>query len=128
MVVGMKTYSMDLRERVVQACDDGHDTQVVVAERFGVSVAWVKKLLLQRRRTGSVAPKPHAGGRKATFRGEKLELLKTLVQQDPDATLAELLERSGVEGSIMAVFRGLERLESRRKKNPSAPPSRTGPT
>jgi len=30
--------------------------------------------------------------------------LKKLVEQDPGATLAELLERSKVEASIMAVF------------------------
>jgi len=126
--MGMKTYSMDLRERVVQACDNRIDTQANVAQRFGVSLAWVKKLLLQRKRTGSIAPKPYVPGRKPIFGGEKLEQLKTLVQQTPDATLAELLEHSGGQGSIMAVFRGLERLNSRRKKNPSEPPSKTGPT
>jgi len=124
----MKTYSMDLRERVVQACDDGDDTQGNVALRFGVSLAWVKKLLLQRKRTGSIAPATYVRGRKAIFRDEKLEQLKALVQQTPDATLAELLEQSGGQGSIMAVFRGLERLNSRRKKNPSELPSRIDPT
>lgn len=124
----METYSLDLRERVIRACDDGVGTQEEIAELFNVSLAWVKKLLRQRRETGSIAPKPHAGGWTPKFSGEKLELLKKLVQQDPDATLAELLERSGVQGSIMAVHRGLERLECHRKKSLCTPLSKTDPT
>lgn len=124
----MEAYSIDLRERVIRACDEGVGTQEEVAELFSVSHAWVKKLVRQRRETGSIAPKPHAGGWTPKFSGEKLDLLKKLVEQDPDATLAELLERSGVQGSIMAVYRGLERLDCRRKKSLCTPPSKTGPT
>jgi hypothetical protein len=48
-----------------------------------------------------------------------------LVEQNPDATLQELLEQSGVDGSIMAVHRALERLGCRRKKSRSTLPSKT---
>ena len=41
----MKAYSMDLRERVVAACDAGDDTREEIAARFSVSVAWVRRLL-----------------------------------------------------------------------------------
>lgn len=124
----MEAYSIDLRERVLRACDEGVDTQEEVAEQFHVSHSWVKKLLRRRRESGSIAPKPHAGGWTPKFSGEKLELLRKLVEQDPDATLAELLERSQVRGSIMAVHRGLERLGCRRKKSLCTPPSKIGPT
>ena len=119
---------MDLRERVIRACDQKVGTQDEIAELFGISVPWIKKLLRQRRETGSIAPKPHGGGWTPKFHGAKLEQLKALVQQDPDATLAELLDRSGVKGSIMAVHRALERLGCRRKKSLSGPRSRTGRT
>lgn len=119
---------MDLRKRVIRAYDDGVGTQDEVAELFGVSVAWLKKLLRQRRQDGSIAPRPHGGGWTPKFNGEKLERLKGLVQQDPGATLAELLERSQVPASIMAVQRALKRLGCRRKKSLCTRQSRTGPT
>jgi transposase len=124
----METYSMDLRERVVRAYDEKVGTQEAIARLFKVSVPWIKKLLRQRRQTGSIAPKPHGGGWTPKFSGEKLEQLKAQVEQHPDATLRELLEQSGVDGSIMAVHRALERLGCRRKKSRSVPPNKTGRT
>jgi len=122
----METYSMDLRERVIRAYDDKVGTQEQVAKLFQVSVPWIKKLLRRRRETGKMGPKPHGGGWTPKFSGSKLEQLKVRVEQHPDATLQELLEQSGVEGSIMAVHRALKRLGSRRKKSPCVPPSKTG--
>jgi transposase len=117
----MKTYSIDLRERVIRACDEGKGTQAEIADLFGISVSWIKKLRRRRRETGSIAPKPHGGGWTPKFSGAKAQQLKKWVEQDPDATLAELLDRSGVDGSIMAVHRALERLGCRRKKSRSGP-------
>jgi transposase len=123
----MKTYSMDLRERVVAACDARTGTIEEVAARFSVSSSWVKKLLRLRRESGSFLPKPHGGGRVAVFIGERLAQLKNWVEEEPDATLEELLERSQVDASIMAVHRALERLGCRRKKSPSGRQSRIVP-
>jgi transposase len=113
-----------LRERVVRACDEAVGTQAEIADLFGISVSWIKKLRRRRRETGSLAPKPHGGGWTPKFHGAKLEQLQALVQQHPDATLTELLAWSGVDGSIMAVHRALARLGCRRKKSPSGPPNR----
>lgn len=124
----MKTYSMDLRERVVQACDEKVARQKEIAELFGVSTAWIRRLLQRRRETGGIAPKKRGTHKPPKFHGKGLERLKRLVEQDADATLQELLDRSGVEGSIMAVHRALERLGCRRKKSRSAPPSKTART
>jgi transposase len=119
---------MDLRERVIRAYDRKVGTQEHIAGLFGVSARWIKKLLKRRRETGVIAPKPHGGGWTPKFSGPKLEQLKAWVGQNPDATLQELLDRSGVEGSIMAVHRALERLKCRRKKSRSTPPSKIDPT
>lgn len=119
---------MDLRERVVQACDERHGVREPIARLFGVSTAWIRRLLQRRRETGTIAPKPHGSGRPAKFSGKKLDRLKELLEQHPDATLTELRNRSRVDASIMAVYRALERLDARLKKSPSTPANKTGRT
>jgi transposase len=116
---------MDLRERVVQAYDDRKGTQAEIARLFNVSVSWLQKLLRFRRATGSLAPKPHGGGRAPKFRGASLEALRNDVAAHPDASLEELLRRSRIDGSIMAVQRALKRLDCHRKKSRCTPPNKT---
>ena len=118
---------MDLRQRVIDACDSKTESRAQTAKRFKVSASWVKKLLRLRRTCGSFAPKPHGGGRQAKFAGEALQRLQQLVKNEPDATLHELLEESGVEASIMAVSRALERLDYRFKKSLSGRRSKIVP-
>jgi len=113
----MKTYSMDLRQRVIDACDSKVETRAQTAKRFKVSISWIQKLLLLRRANGSIAAKPHGGGRQAKFQGEALLKLQKLIEERSDATLQELLDQMGTDASIMAVARALERLGYRHKKS-----------
>jgi transposase len=121
----MKAYSMDLRERVVAACDRGEETREEIAKRFRVGVAWVYRLLQRRRDTGSFAPEPHGGGQKPAFDPPAAERLRQAVADRPDATLEELREAVGVDCGTSAVHRALEKLGLPRKKSRSGPPSRT---
>ena len=70
----MKTYSQDLRERVVKACDAGDKTRVEIAALFGVSTAWIRRLLQRRREIGSIARRHYTPGP------------KRLVDRDPTLT------------------------------------------
>ena len=124
----MKTYSMDLRERVLAAYDAREGTQKELASRFRVSVEWIWKLLRRRRETGSYEAWDDHAGRKAAFEGKALEQLREWVQAEPDITLQELRDRSGVNCSLVAVHNALKRLGCRRKKSRSAPLSKTGRT
>ncbi len=113
-----KAYSIDLREKVLEAVDSNKYTDHEVAEIFKVSERWISKLKKQRRDTGSIAPLGHGGGREAKFQGKSLEELRNLVfSPQPDMTLREILDKTGSDGSIMAVHRALKRLNFRRKKN-----------
>lgn len=124
----MKTYSDDLRERVVRACDEKRGKRTEIAEFFNVSTAWIRRLLQRRRENGDFSARPRGGCKPAKFRGRKLDQLKALVDQQPDATLQELLDRSGVDASIMAVHRALEKLGCSRKKSRCMPANKNAPT
>ena len=121
----MRTYSMDLRERVITACDERIDTRVEIAERFAVSTAWIRRLLRRRRETGSIEPMPHGGGQPPAFDVRGAERLRAAVAERPDATLAELARTCGVSCSTSAVDRAVGRLGLTRKKSRSTPPSAT---
>ena len=103
----MNAYSIDLRERVVAACDARDGTREQIAARFSVSVPWIRKLLRRRRQTGSIAPKPHGGGRPPAFDEAAVGRLREAVRADDDATLEELAEAAGVACSASAVYRAL---------------------
>jgi transposase len=92
--IAMAPYSLDLRHKIVQACERGAGSQRAVAERFDVSLSFVETLLMRQRRTGAVAPKPHAGGKPSRLDvAARLQLQQWLADQ-PDLTLAERLHHT----------------------------------
>jgi transposase len=110
---------MDLRERVLADWDAGLPTKQV-AEKYGVSGAWVRSLKQRRRETGCIKPRI-GGGRKRKIDRDKLV---ELVQAQPDATLAELRERLGIQCSLSAIWMTLDKLRITFKKSRSARPNR----
>lgn len=124
----MKAYSMDLRERVVAAAEQGVISLEEIADTFQVSVSWIGKLLKRFRETGSVAPEPHRGGQPGAFQGEAAERLVQAVKDNPDATLKQLALIAGVSCSTSATDRMLRKLGITRKKSRYVLPNRTGPT
>jgi transposase len=112
----MATYSQDLRQRVIDCVERKEGSLRQIAQRFVVSLSFVVRLLQLQRRTGSLDPKPPAGGRHPALGPEDLERLKELVRKQPDATLKELRQRLGVSCSLTAIWRALEKLRLSRKK------------
>ena len=112
----MRPLSNDLRQRILAAVDDRDGSRRQIADRFAVNVSTITRLLQLRRQTGSIAPRPHAGGTTPTLDPEALRRLRQLVADDPDATLRDLRERLGVGGSLMIIWRGLKALGITRKK------------
>jgi transposase len=123
----MKPLSLDLRQRVLAAVDEGILSRPAIAKAFTVSTAWIRRLVQRRRETGSIDALPHRGGPAPKLGEEHHARLRELVARQPDATLAELRDRLGTPVSIMTVCRALQKLRLPLKKSPSAPPSRTGP-
>jgi transposase len=118
-----RAYSLDLRHRVLAACDAG-GTSREVAQQYQVSRAWVDRLKQRRRETGEIGPRRPARFRPSVLAGQ-MEQLRALVTAQPDLTLAELRHALGVGCSLTAVWRALRRLHLTRKKSPSR--ARTNP-
>jgi transposase len=73
---------------------------------------------------GHYGPLTNRLGRKPVFSGPLLERLEQLVDQQPDVTLAELRDRTGVSCSLVAICKTLQRLGYRRKKRRCGPLSK----
>jgi len=126
-MMGMKPYSLDLREKILRAYDARLGSQRALAALFGVSRTFVEQLLQRRRSTGTIAPRPHAGGRKPSCDAAAQEAVRQLLCEQADATLEELctrlLQRQGLRVSVPTMSRLLTRLGLPRKKSRSTPRS-----
>jgi transposase len=89
----MQPYSLDLRQKIVDAYNKGDISQRKLAKNFGVALSFVSKLLLQHKRTGVLGPKIRTEQTPIKLSPEQLEVLRQLVEVQPDATLAELQEQ-----------------------------------
>lgn len=120
----MGPYSLDLRQRIVDAYNNGEGSIRELAERFSVAPNTVQNYLTQVRATGSLAPLPHGGGVGPKIDQAGLEEVRKLVAEKNDRTLAELAQefeqRQQVPVSIPTMHRALQRLAITRKKNASS--------
>ncbi len=116
----MKAYSVDLRRKIVESYDRGDKSQSSIGDSFGVSLSFVEKLLRRRRTTGDIAALPHGGGIKPRLDNDAVELLRLLVKEQPDATLAELCDevekQRGIRVSAPTMCTVLKKLDLGRKK------------
>jgi transposase len=110
-----KSYSVDLRERVLASFDEDVKPDELV-RRYRVSLSWVYKMIQQRRETGSIEPLSGKPGPKPVL-GEHLPKLQELVKQQPDATLEELRQELGISVGISTLWRGLRDLGITLKKS-----------
>jgi len=116
----MRAYSIDLRERIVQAVHQGQ-TQLAAAHTFGVGSATVKRYVARYRRTGSLAPHPPAR-RPPRIGPAEYRALRTQLAAAPAATLAEHCatweQTHGVRVSVPTMYRAIRAVDWTRKKGP----------
>lgn len=116
----MKAYSLDLRQRVVAAYEQGKGSLAQVAEQFNVGQTFVKKMLRQKRESGTVAPLAHGGGRQPSLSEKEHRLVRQRVKEQPDVSLMELQEhlatKARVEVSLPTIHRSLRRSGLSHKK------------
>jgi transposase len=86
----MKAYSLDLRQKIVDAYAVGDISQRQLAKNFGVTLKFVQTLLKRQREEGTIAPKVRTEQTPIKLKPDQLEILRQLVEAQPDATLEEL--------------------------------------
>ena len=124
----MKTYSEDLRERIVRARGQGKSA-AELARLFGVSKRSVERYWKAQETTGSVAPKQRGGYRRSRLAGHE-ESLRSWVEADHSITLEELQQRLrkelGIKLGTTALWHRLDRLGLSYKKNAARRRARSG--
>ena len=129
----MKVFPMELRERVLNAYEEQGMETSEVAQTFGVSPAWARRLKQRWRELGSIAPLPQERGPEPSLDDADRARLAGLVADTPDATLAELRDAlAPATGkppvSVSTVSRAVRDLGLTLKKSRRTRPSKGGRT
>jgi transposase len=115
-----KSYSGDLRVRVIEAVETGASRREA-AEHFGVSVSSAIKWVQRWHESRSAAPKPRGGS--ISPLEEHAEQILALIAEQPDLTLMEsvaALRRRRIRTSRSALWRFLDRHGITLKKKPAS--------
>jgi len=122
----MRAYSLDLRQKIVEAYLNGQGSMRQLATQFNVARSFVQKIIQRYQDEGTLAPKPRGGQVPPKLAPEYWPIVKALVEADNDATLAELCEqleqKTGVRISVSVMCRLLQKLNLTRKKSLSMRP------
>lgn len=112
-------YSVDLRERIVEAVQEGSYSIRVTAELFKVGHATVERYVKQYREKGEVTPGT-SSGRPRLLSFEQEEELKKQVMEHDDLTLQQhcdlFAQSTGMTMSYVTMHRAIKRFGVSRKK------------
>lgn len=121
-------YSMDFRLAVARAYDEC-GSSIEVAEQFGCSDCWVRRLIQHRRERGTLQPLSTARkDDQRSYNDADEQKIRELIRRKPDATLGEVIEAIGKPAHHSTASRTLARLGLGRKKSPRMPRNRIAPT
>lgn len=125
----MKAYDAKFRAEVLAAYDAGEERRLI-ALRFKVSPAWVRRIAQQRRETNQLAAKTPAPRKPAWLAWA--DWLKAKVAARPDIYLRELqedlLRERGEAVCLTTICKACSALGLTRKKRLSSPENRSDPT
>ena len=123
-----KAYSNDLRRKILERYQRGDASLSALAERFGVSHGYTKKIRKQQLRTGQMERPAYRAGRRSRVTPEMEASLRSWVQEQPDLTLAELQQRlqrtHSLHLSMGRLWLVLRQLKLPLKKNTPRPGTR----
>jgi transposase len=115
----MKAYSVDLRQKIVEAVSTG-TPKAQVARTFGVGLSTVKRYASRAQRGEGLTPRKPPG-KQRTVDATAERLLEGDLEERPTATLSQRRELlagvAGIEVSDSTVSRTLRRMGFSRKKD-----------
>ena len=116
-------YSMDLRERVIQAWQAKH-SQAWQANTFRISTSTLKLWVKRFQETGQVEPLPHAY-EQPLIKDDQAAAIQGLADRLSEATLEDYCaaweQATGQRVSVPTMCRALQRFDRPRKKRQSGP-------
>jgi len=116
----MRSYSQDLRDRVLWALDRG-ERPTAIARRLEVSRVWVYQVRGREQKTGQRTSFQVGGHRRSRVAAME-SVLRAWIEQEPGLSLAELCARlveQGVAIKIGALWHQLNKWNLTFKKNPA---------
>ncbi len=127
-----RAYSDDLRQKLIEAHQQGDGSLPALAQRFHVSEGWARKVSAAFYRSGSwVRPPSGPRGPRSKFSDEIRRRLYEWIEEQPDLTLQQLQSRLrgelGLKASIGRLWSVLREMGLRLKKSRSTPPSKMSP-
>ena len=118
----MNPYSIDLRQKIIEAYQNSEGSQRQLATRFKVSLGFIQNLFNRYRQDGTLEPRPKQNGFLPKL-AAKESAVKELVELRPDATLKELTlmiaQNLDISVSVGTLHYYLQRIKLTRKKNSS---------
>ena len=125
----MRTFSLDLRERILASYDKEEGTR---DRDRGIATgspwAWSKSSCSSVGAPATSAPRHHRSGRKPIILASASRQLRALLGKKPDLTLNELRAAVALDCSLPAIHYALEKMGLTYKKRHSAPASKTART
>lgn len=109
-------YSYDLRKRVVKHYEQ-HQSATLTSQVFNISRSIIYDWKKLKDETGDVKPKENYQ-RGHGHKIKDLEQFKEIVKANAGLTLEKIVQRSGIEMSLMTCSRALKKLSITRKKRP----------
>ena len=117
----MRSYSIDLRQKIIDVRISEQVSIRGLAQRFCVAKSFVQKIVKQFQETGDIRPRPRGGGPPAKIRDDDLLILKDIIENNNDLTLKELCEllanKTGITVSASTMNRLCKKLDYTVKKN-----------
>jgi len=119
-------YSADLRKRIIDAYNNNEGTLCGTADRFRVSVKFVRNPADRFRKENTAEPRRKKGGKPRAVSPDDEIILKELLKQESDPAPEQLClkfrEKTGKTAGVPAMRRSPERMGITRKKKHSMIP------
>ena len=108
-----------IRKKIVAAYENNLGTALEIANIFGVSLRSVRLFVMKHRTTGDLTPIP-LPGRPPILTEENLDLIRTIVDANPDRTLQQYADdfknETGITVSYVTIHNACAKIDRNRKK------------